>query len=177
VTLSTPIKIVALVGIVAALGMGAFLMMRLSHSSDATLPAVVPPVQTPHHVARTAPVHHATAPVHHAVTGPWAGKSVPANLSHALAQHKVVVVVLYAHGLADESGVVAAARQGADETHAGFAALDVRNEKTAESVASLFPGAADPAVLIVRRPGTTVTLLDGVQESMTVAQAAVEARR
>ena len=117
------------------------------------------------------PAHHAAA-----IAG-LSSTTLPPPLVHALRYHKIVVAVLYAPGVASEAGVVSLARQGAHAAHAGFVALNVRGEKTAEGVALSFPGAFDPSVLIVNRHGVAVTRLDGVQESAAVAQAVADARR
>jgi hypothetical protein len=81
---------------------------------------------------------------------------------------------LYAPNIAAEAGSVDAARAGAKAVGVGFAALDVRDPRTAEAVASAFPGVGDPSVLIVRRSGKIVLELDGVEDATTVAQAALQ---
>jgi hypothetical protein len=103
--------------------------------------------------------------------------ALPSRLAQALRHHSIVVAALYAPGVAGEAGVVSLAREGARSVHAGFVPLNVRGERIAESLALRFPEAFDPAVLIVNRSGTVVTELDGVQQSASVAQAVLDARR
>jgi hypothetical protein len=171
VTISPPIRIVALVGLVAALGMGVFMMIGVSHPSNSQAPVVTSSLHPAHHA-----VAHAKPLAHKATFASAVGR-LPAGLARALTLHPVVVAALTAHGLPDEKGLVDAARQGAKAANAGFVVFDVRNEKMAESVATLVPEASDPAVLIITRSHGVVTMLQGVQESMAVAQAAADARR
>jgi cytoskeletal protein RodZ len=185
-TISPAIRIVALVGLLGALGLGAFTFLVLGHKSTPTVIAT-PPHQSrttsthtgdTAHTARTAhtATHSAAHPVtHHASVATAVPTDFP-SIRHALAYHSVVVAVVYAPGFAAENGLVAAAQAGAKAAHAGFTVIDVRKEKAAEALAASYPYASDPSVLIFTRPGTVVTDLDGVQDSQAVAQAALDAR-
>ncbi len=108
---------------------------------------------------------------------PKVDASLPAPLRAALARSAVVVAVLDAPGIRGDAGAVTEARRGARAARAGFAVLNVRDEAIASALAATAPAATDPAVLVVRRPGTIAVELDGYADSETVAQAAVNARK
>jgi hypothetical protein len=128
-----------------------------------------------------APVHHVTTPAHgrtehHAKAPVKIDPSLPAPLRTALRRHPVVVAVLYATHAPGDQEALAAAREGARSTHAGFAVLDVAKEKVAQSVALKLPGTADPSVLVVTRPGKITVLVPGYVDSDAVAEAVANAR-
>ena len=178
-TISPTTRIIVLIAVAVLLGLGGFLLLDLGHKNAATKTPVA------HHSATTHVAPHTSSSTtrpavsaHHAAAiAGLSSTTLPSPLVHALRYHKIVVAVLYAPGVASEAGVVSLARQGAHAAHAGFVALNVRGEKTAEGVALSFPGAFDPSVLIVNHHGVAVTRLDGVQESAAVAQAVTDARR
>jgi hypothetical protein len=88
-----------------------------------------------------------------------------------------VVAVVYAPGDAVDAEVLAAARQGAASQHAPVVALNIRSDSVAASTATWMKNLVEPAVLVVRRPGTTVVELDGYTDQASVAQAVADARR
>ena len=98
--------------------------------------------------------------------------TLPAPLRKALSQSRVVVAVLYAADVPGDSEAVSEARKGAQAAHVGFTILNVRNEAIARAVARQVQGASDPAVLVVRRPGTVALKIDGFVDAAAVAQAA-----
>ena len=175
-TISPPLRILALCGVLAVLGGGLFALLALDHRSGvlAHLGVQASSVRTPEVTHRSAS-HH--TPVVHNPVARQLDSGLPAPLRHALAENSLVVAVVYAPNIAAEAGAVSAARAGAQEAHVGFVALDVRDAQTAETLATIAPGVSDPAVLIVRRPGTIALDLDGVQDATTVAQAALQVRR
>jgi hypothetical protein len=168
VTLSVPTKIFAFAGLVLAVGVAALGTLVLGHRKTAAglVPVVIHPVKP---ASRSV---HASA----ARPRPSIDAGLPAPLRAALAHSAIVVAVLDAPGIAGDSSAVREARQGAHAAHAGFALLNVRNEANAASLATKAPNATDPAVLVVRRPGTIAFELDGYADSQSVAQAAVDAR-
>lgn len=162
-TLSTPVKIVALAGLALALaigGLSTFVPARrsTSRSLPVTLHRVKPETRA-RHGARLR-----------------LDADLPAPMRAALEHSAVVVAVLDAPGIAGDAGAVTEARRGAKAAHVGFAVLNVRDEAIAAALAEQAPNATDPAVLVVRRPGTIAVELDGFADSETVAQAAVDAR-
>src|SRR5919205_323360 len=130
-----------------------------------SVPQAIPVAAPVHHVTKPKPVrHHAKRVVH-------IDPSLPAALRIALRRHPVVVAVLYAARAPGDEEALKAAREGAKGAHAGFAVLDVADEKVAQAVALKLPGTADPSVLVVRRPGKITVLLPGYVDSDAVAEA------
>ena len=170
-TLSPPIRILALVGVLAAVGLGIVLFAHnrsASSSSSPAVPSVAAKQPTTHPATATAkPVSKPAKPKVVLLPG------VPAPIAHALRSSKVVVVALYAHGVTGDKAAVKQARAGAKSAHAGFAAVNVVNETTAR-VLGKFAGiaTAPPAVLVVKRPGKIVNQFNGYADSEIVAQAA-----
>jgi hypothetical protein len=149
----------------------AFKLLVLSHHTQAqSTPVVVhKPVAAAHH--RAAPAHARPA-----VPKLHIDPTLPAPLRHALSHSRVVVAVLYASDAPGDDEAVSEARKGARAAHVGFTMLNVRNEAIARALARQVDGASDPAVLVVRRPGTVALKLDGFVDAAVVAQAAVNAR-
>ncbi len=162
-TLSTPVKVVALAGLCCALALAGLLLLVAARHRSATPSVAAVDLPAPAH--RVAP-----KPQLHLVAG------LPAPLHRALERSRTVVAVVYAPHLARDVSVLAAGLQGAQDAHVGFAPLDVSRRAVALSLATWRPQAADPAVLVVRRPGVVVTELDGWSDRAMVAQAAADAR-
>jgi hypothetical protein len=168
--LSTPVKIVALVGVVLVLGAaGSFLLLQ-RNSTTSTAPVVAPRTQPHAHPAvRTHPTPAPTAPK--LVAG------LPAPLVSALSRSKVVVAVVWVAGDPVSSYLLAQARQGAQLARAKLVLLNVGADKVAGQTATWMKGViVDPAVLVVTRPGTVAVELDGYADKMAVAQAVVNSR-
>jgi hypothetical protein len=103
--------------------------------------------------------------------------SLPSPLRHALLRSRTVVAVVYAAGDPADAAVLGEARQGAKDTHVGFVVLNVANDKVAGETATWLNHVVEPAVVIVSRPGTISSELDGYADSTMVAQAVVDSRR
>lgn len=193
-TVSPPIRIAAVVGLVAALALGAFFMfMGHSSGSSAAPPvhivhhpfgpgvkaqAAVPATTAAHvHVAAKAAVAHAPV-VHRAPERPAAEVAalqagLPATVARALGRSRVVVVEL-TDPQAEVDGIAyAEARAGAQEAGVGFVALDVLSQADVggltEKLGQVLP---DPGLLVYRRPATLAVRIDGFVDKDTVAQAA-----
>lgn len=177
-TVSTPVKIVALAGMALALGLGGLVMLtRSKPASGATTP---PP----------AAVHRQPAPAIHAASAPAVVHKpvvhkkpaihllpqLPLALRHALLQRPVAVVVVYSSHNAADRDVLAEARAGARAAHSGFVAANVSVNAIAAAVATWSTAVQDPAVLVVKRPGTVTFTVSGPVDRDTVAQAVAAAR-
>ncbi len=188
---SPKMRIVAAAGIGLIVLLAAFKLLVLSHHGQSSSPAPVVvhhPVAVVHHPV--AVVHHRSAPAHKATTRParrvhhakptvpklHLDPTLPAPLRQALSHSRVVVAVLYAPNAPGDAEAVSEARKGAQAAHVGFAMLNVRNEAIARAIAQQVDGASDPAVLVVRRPGTVALKLDGFVDAAVVAQAAANTR-
>jgi hypothetical protein len=199
ITVSPQIRVLALVGLLAAIALAASMFVLGGSSKKTTTTAAV------HTPARTrTPVHHATKPstvVHkptkhatkaHAVTPPkvhhkakpavFHGNPVYAQLPQALqwqlAHHKVVVVSFYNPSSDVDAISVAEAHAGATAAGAGFLLVSVLDNKVAGILTALLPGGGllpDPGVLVYRAPGNVALRLDGFADRDAVAQAATNA--
>lgn len=161
-TLSTPVKIVALAALAIALGLGGLLVLTHGSSPSAAVTPVA--VHVPHVTVKVAP-----KPQLHLDPG------LPSVVRSALEKRAVAVVAIYSSQSATDRSLLAAARAGAHEAHAAFVAANVALEGVALGV-STWAGPADvPAVVVVRRPGRIV-FAAGLTDSATVAQAATTSR-
>jgi thiol:disulfide interchange protein len=166
---------------VFALVAGFFLLSQgQSSSTGATTHTVIPlskRVKTKHkatakatpkakkHVVKPAAKPVAKKPV---VTNP----GFASRLAAAFAQHRVVVVSLYAPRVELDGMASREAQAGAADAGAGFVALDVLNEGQSRPLTKQLGVLGDPAVLIFRRPGEIVTRFSGFVDKQTVEQAA-----
>jgi hypothetical protein len=169
-TVSQPIRILALVGVlaIAALG-GTTMLLGRSHSATATkgpaqarvqhVPAApAPAAHTPAmHAEPTAPAKPTVTPARpaktegatkHKTAKPAAPKhrgnlvyaDLPAPLQWQLSQHKIVVVSLYNPNSNVDAISVAEAHQGAVDAGAGFLLVSVLDDKIAGILTALLPG-------------------------------------
>lgn len=188
-TISRPIKIVALVAIIVAAGGGA--MLTLHKGSQNAAPPVLVQHQSPVRAAKPATPSRKvpqastrTAPptsVAHAPSRAKAASSVganglPAMLDAALRKHRIVVVSLFDPQSRTDSISYAEAKAGASAARVGFVGVDLLDSSVAGALTTSLPGGGllpEPGVLIYRRPGTLVGRLDGFNDRQVVAQAAV----
>jgi hypothetical protein len=194
-TLSPQIRIVALVGLLAVIGLaGSMLVLGRSSSpkkTDATptrasttaaartTPSTTPTKPAAHPVKAVAkPVHHAKPRKPAAYFGNKVYATLPAPLQWQLAHHKVVVVSIY-NPKADVDAIsVAEAHAGATDAGVGFLLVSVLDNKVAGILTALLPGGGllpDPGVLVYRAPGDVALRLDGFADRSSVAQAATNA--
>jgi hypothetical protein len=97
---------------------------------------------------------------------------LPAQIASKLRYSKVVVVSVYLGPVASDRASVGEARRGARAAGAGFTAVNVANDKTAAQMGSFVGPVSSPTMLVVRRPGTIVTQINGPIEAAVVKQAA-----
>ena len=174
ITLSPPIRILGIVGILAAAALGLLLFMqsRSAHTTAATPPATAGKL----HASTSAPaVRPSTRPARPAAPKIVLLPGLPEPVAHALRYSKVVVVSLYAAGASGDRAALAQARLGAASAHAGFAAVNVLNERIALGLDRFAGASSSPTVLVVRRPGRIVNRFNGYTDSDLVAQAAQNA--
>jgi hypothetical protein len=196
-TVSPQIKIIALVGLLAAVGLAASMFVLGGSSKKTPTTAVRTPAR---HTAKppATPVRAHTKPstkpatkthtVSHAKSHKKAkparfhGNAVYAQLPRALqwqlAHHKVVVVSFYNPSSSVDAISVAEAHAGATDAGAGFLLVSVLDNKVAGILTALLPGGGllpDPGVIIYRAPGDVALRLDGFADRASVAQAATNA--
>jgi hypothetical protein len=182
-TVSRPIRIFALVALIAAIGGAAMLTLQKRHSS-APVVATTPPKAAATSPARSratttpkaaAPTRTATTPAKKAPTPVVATNGLPTALNVALHGHKIVVVSIFDPQSSTDAISYAEAKAGAGEAGAGFLAVSVLDNPVAGALTSLLPGGGllpEPGVLIYRRPGTLVQLINGFADRDVIAQAA-----
>ena len=204
-TLSPPIKILALIGVIAVVALGASTMLLGKSSSSNVRTSTARPHTAAAPVVHKTPAHakttaHVTAKKHAAVTAKHASKAkhvahakpkpkpvtrgnlvyedLPAPLQWQLALHKVVVVSLYNPNADVDAISVAEAHAGALDAAAGFLLVNVLDNKVAGILTALLPGGGllpDPGVLVYRAPGDIMIRLDGFADRTSVAQAVTNA--
>jgi hypothetical protein len=199
-TVSPQIKIIALVGLLAAVGLAASMFVLGGSSKKTPTVAAHTPakVHTPvRHVAKPVTAVHAHVPVKpaaktHTVSHAKAHKKaaprrfhgnavyaqLPKPLQWQLAHHKVVVVSFYNPSSSVDAISVAEAHAGATDAGAGFLLVSVLDNKVAGILTALLPGGGllpDPGVIIYRAPGDVALRLDGFADRPSVAQAATNA--
>jgi hypothetical protein len=197
-TISPQIRILAVVGLLAAVGLGASLLVFGHGTSKPAKPAATTQTTAAHTTPRThsTPAKAAQAAKHatktHAAARTHAKKAKPVGfrgnrvyatlpqpLQWALAHHKVVVVSLYNPSSDVDAISVAEAHAGAIDAGAGFLLVSVLDNKVAGILTALLPGGGllpDPGVLIYRAPGKVAIRLDGFADRDSVAQAAANAK-
>ena len=168
-TVSTPVKVVALAGLALILGLGGVVLMFGKHSSSPARAATPPAAASKaHFTVKVAPKPHKAAL--HLLPG------LPSNLYTALEKRQVAVVAIFSSQNASDRSLLAAARDGAQQAHASFVAANVALEGVANDVEAWSHNPTAPAVVVVRRPGKVVFAVTGPTDSATIAQAALTSR-
>jgi hypothetical protein len=181
-TLSTQqVRLAAAVGLLAVAVLAWWVLVARQHS-DSAAPAVAVP-------AHALPTHHAK-PVQHAKPSSHATKShaaapvkiarhgLPLKVAEALTHHRVVVVSLSIPGVALDQLAANESEAAAKASNVGFVALDVVKQREGGPVLAKLGVIDTPAVLVVRRHGSSVVArFRGFVDRDTVEQAVADARR
>ena len=196
---SRPVQIVALVGILGALG--AFLGLNMLGGAPAPVSHVNPhPHGTKTAVAKkksslgtlghtlqrsgkrkSAPLAppKVKAPAAKAKPPVFASDGLPLAISRALAMHSVVVAVLYDPQARMDAISTSEAQAGAALAHAGFVPVNVLRRSEIQAIAEQLRVIHAPTVLVFRRPSpgepALYVQLTGFADKETVAQAAQNA--
>jgi hypothetical protein len=182
-TLSPPIRIFAFVGVLAAVGLAAFMFLagRSASEGDATVTArtttpaqTTPAKSTPAPTAPATPVTRATPRPTRAAALPPSGFPLPVH--RALRANRVAIVVIYTPRAAVDSVVRAEARAAARTSAAPLVQISAFSERLVQPLVAKTGVLPNPAVLVVERPGTVAATL-GVTDRETIAQAVAQARR
>ena len=193
-TVGRPIRIFALVAVVAAAGGLAMLTLKPKHSATppvvASKPARPATVTTPVTPAR--PTHVATKPTGAAKkaatrpavrparepvvkAAPVGANGLPSAIDAAFAKHKVVVVSVFDPQSSTDAISYSEAKAGAADARVGFVAISLLDSPAAAALTASLPGGGllpAPGVLVYRKPGTLVQRIDGFADRDVVAQAA-----
>jgi hypothetical protein len=180
-TVGTPVKVFALVALVAGLGGAAMLALHKKHGSPAPVVVRSPaPAVTHPSAAATAPKRPAAArpapPVRKTPPPVVAANGLPIQLAEALKRHRIVVVSVFDPQSSTDAVSFAEARAGAAEAGVGFLGVSVLDSAEAGALTSALPGGEllpSPGVLVYRRPDALVQRIDGFADRDVVAQAAV----
>ncbi|MEP7224287.1 MAG: hypothetical protein ABI783_04930 [Actinomycetota bacterium] len=175
VTLTPPIRVAALVGVLVAMGLAAFVFLAARGATESDASAPTTPL--------TRPAAQTTTPPKAAHKAPQGKSQVvatrsgfPAPVDHALRYRRVVVVVVYMPGAAVDAVVRREARAAAMSSRAGYVAISALNERLAGSLVAKIGFLTDPAVVIVKRPGVVASRLS-VTDRETIVQAVAQAKR
>jgi len=190
-TVSRPIKIFALIAVIAAAGGASMLALKPKQAAAPPVVVIKPAAPTttvvavaPHRTATTAakpnpvaPAHRPTArPATHAPKAPAVAKNgLPTAIDKALRSHRIVVVSVFDSQSATDAISYAEAKSGAADARVGFVGINLLDNPLAAALTSALPGGGllpAPGVLIYRRPGVLVERLDGFTDRDVVAQAA-----
>ena len=176
-TLHPPARVAALVGALVLTGLAAVVLMLgrgalggESPPATATAPASTSKPTT--HSAATSRPKAGAKPVKpaHVASG------FPARIDHALRYSRVVVVSVSIPGAAVDRVVRSEARSAARASRAGFVAISALDERAVAGLVAKTGVLPEPAVVIVKRPGTVAATFS-VADAGTIAQAVAEARR
>lgn len=173
-TLSPPVQIFAVLGVIAALGFAAFTFLSGGETSVVTPAPVTEPKTKPNTPAT--PNRSADKPRARSVEATTTASGFPRPINRALSQRRVVVVVVFMPGAGVDRVVRSDARAAAKATGAGFVALSALNGTLMGSLVGKTGVLPDPAVLVVRRPGVVTSTLS-VADRLTISQAVAQARR
>lgn len=166
-----PLLVVLLLTVLAA-GAGLFALKQGRRTSDSGSGSPVP--------AATAPKAPTARPRAAAPARPKPRKAVapsgqlPARIRQAFADERVVVVALYDPRASIDTTAMREAEAGAQQAGSAFVPVDVRTNSV-DSLNARYGVLHDPAVLVLRPPGSLVVRIDGFADRATVAQAAVNA--
>lgn len=205
-TVSRPVKILALVLVIAGVGGIASLSMLGKSSTTASGNAQLSVAQIrarAHHAATTAttatPAKHVAAPAKHKTAATpaatttttvtpaappkpkptVAANGLPMVLADALHQNRIVVVSIFDPQSRTDSVSYAEARAGAGDARAGFLGVNVLDDTVAGPLTAALPGGGLlplPGTLVYRAPGTLVERIDGFADRDSVAALAVNAK-
>jgi glucose/arabinose dehydrogenase len=188
VQLSTPVKLVAILGLALTIvgGGGMTLLGRSEADAGVVLPQPLVTATKPAKSAAEPAPKKVSAKPKPAVRAKPAAKrkpaavaanGLPAPVATALETSRVVVVALFTPSSAIDELALAEAQAGAKAANAGFVAVNVLREGQGRAIARLLGVTDSPTLLVYRAPGTLAFRLDGFADLDTVAQAALDARR
>lgn len=187
-TVSPQMRVVALVGLLAALALagGMFFLTRSQADAGAgdlsgsELAQALTPVQKPA-AATTTPAatpkpRRATAAVK-AKPKPLVGENgVPTAILEALRRSPAAVVSLTAGGADIDRLTLAEAAAAAKSAGVPYVRIDVLQPELGRAIARTFGVVEAPATLVYQRPTSLFLKLDGYADSATIAQAAENAK-
>jgi hypothetical protein len=196
--IGAPVRIVALVGLVAALAVGAWAFAAggstgtSSSSAEEAGSVARHPIPAAKSAAAKLSTHNKAtaagkpdvvrtskpkAATHPRKAKPATSKAgqAPTTIASVLRRHRVAVVLLYDPQSRINSYSLGEAQLGAGQAHAGFLRINVLKQRQALPFAQTYGVMHAPTVLFFARPGKLVQKLVGFADQDTVAQAALNA--
>jgi hypothetical protein len=183
---ANPVRLVALVGVIALLG-GGMLVFKMTKggSSSPSTPTLLhqsvghhvkPKPHVQKHVTAK-PVHGAHKPAakpkpHPAV----AGNGLPWAVAHALAREKVVVLAVVTPRSHVDGLALAEAKAAALKSGAGFVQVNAFQQSQIGPLASKITLDSNPAILVLRRPMEVSIQISGFADRDSIVQAVDDAR-
>jgi len=203
-TLSPPVRIAALCGLLAIVLLGGGLMFLgggSSSSSSVATPRIIkhhpfgPGAKSTHKTTPANPAHATSKAQHKAAAKPAARRApveqkpavdrgavvaalaagLPAPIAQALGRSDTVVVSLYDPYSQVDGISFAEARAGAALAGVPFVPLNVLSEAQVGKLTAHLGLLPDPGLLVYVRPGTLAVKISGFADKETVAQAAQDA--
>lgn len=159
--------LIALVALVAAFALLMVVRLGVLGGADSSAPSVTVPPKS-----AVTPTKNSATPSAPAKPAVVLLPDLPTQIASKLRYSKVVVVSIYVAPAAGDRAAVAEMRRGARAAGAGFAAVNVANDKNAAAMATYVGPVSSPTMLVVRRPGKIVTQIPGAVEAAVVTQAA-----
>ena len=169
--------LVVLLFLFVAAAAAALLVLQRQHTGDSGSSSAKPAVTAHRLRSKPAPAHRSAS----ARPKPKPKKVValpdrlPRAIRLALAADRVVVVALYDPRAKIDGTAMREARAGAEKAGSSFVPVDVRDNGDVDSLNAKYGVLQDPAVLVLRPPGSLVVRIDGFADRETVAQAALNA--
>lgn len=169
-SVSRPVQIFAVLGVIGALGFAALNFMGGSGDASTTPEPVAP--ATPAASSTPAP----TPPVRPPSSATETRSGFPLAVDSALRRKKVVVVAVYVPRASVDLVVRNEAQAAAAAAGAAFVAVRANNERAVRPLLAKVGVVSSPAVLVVKRPDVVAAEL-GVTDRGTIAQAVAQARK
>jgi len=175
VTISPPVRVLALVGVLAATGLALFFFVLGRSASEAEpRQAAVTQTRSPQ---TTAPSGTQTpSGGRGSATATETASGFPRPVDRALRRHGVVVVTVHMPGASVDWALLREARTGAQRADAGYVAIRGTNEGLVRTLLAKTGMLPSPAVVVVKRPGV-VTSVMAAADQRVVEQAVAQARR
>jgi hypothetical protein len=182
---ANPVRLVALIAVVAVLGVGMFIFTttRSGSASSTSEPQLLHKSIGHRHkpvVHRTAPTHathtrtHVKAnPVHRTALAP---SGLPWSVQDALAHNSVVVVAVVTPKVPVDTLALAEAKAGASSAKAGFVQVNAYKQSQIGPFASVITVSANPAILVMRAPKAVTIQVPGYADRQSIEQAVDDAR-
>jgi hypothetical protein len=183
---ANPIRLVAMVGVLALVGGGMLVFKMTQGGSSATAePKLLHTSAPKHHKPVTKPVNAkpvakpphgkpvATAPKKHPLI---ASNGFPWAVAHALVKNPVVVVAVVSPNSRVDEVALGEAEAGAQQANADFVQVNAYKQSQIGPLASKIQISSNPAILVMRRPTTVSIQIAGFADRDSIAQAIDDAR-